>query len=248
MTDLIQATGAGLAAGTLRDEQRADRFDVPVRGFRDPRRPARQRGAGGFDRVDRIGLAEHAANLSVGAINFDHDETARLEIAREARAIGAGPFDADASHGAERTQPIMQLGEPGGGRGERLDPEDTAVRVECGAHMIVEVGVDSTNVRARRIYDGHCHPFSLQRLRGGTHVPGRRPCRDGCANSRLGHPPERGVPNSSTVRSTGAPIKRALRQVRSNDAHRRPRNREQRRTQSHWQLWTWLRDRRDAGR
>jgi hypothetical protein len=64
VTDLIQAAGARLASGTLRDEQRSDRFDVAVRGFRDPRRPARQRGPGRFDRVDRIGLAAHAAEMS----------------------------------------------------------------------------------------------------------------------------------------------------------------------------------------
>src|SRR6266545_7279911 len=40
--------------------------------------------------------------------------------------------------------------------------------------------------------------------RGGTHVPGRRPCRAGCWRSRLGHPPERGVPLSDpTTRPTG---------------------------------------------
>ena len=56
VSDLIQTPSAGLAAGTLRDQQRPDRFDVPVRGFRDPRRPTRQRGTGRFDRVDRSDL------------------------------------------------------------------------------------------------------------------------------------------------------------------------------------------------
>jgi len=122
----------------------------------------------------------NAADLTVGAINFDHHQPARLEIAREARAIRAGAFDPDAGDRTERVQPIVQLSEPDGRCRERLDSEHTAVRVERGSDMVVEVGVDSTHDRARRIYDGHCHPFSLKRLGDGTHVPGRRPCRDGC--------------------------------------------------------------------
>ena len=171
MTDLVQAPGAGLAAGTLRDQQRPDRFHVPVRGLRDSRRPARQRGAGRFDRVDRIGLAVHAANLTVGAINLDHDQPARLEIARQARAIRAGAFDTDAAIGPNAHNQSCSAANPTVRRRERLDPEHTAVRVERRGDMVVEVGVDSARDRARRIYDGHCHPFSLQRLRGGTHVP-----------------------------------------------------------------------------
>ena len=44
-----------------------------------------------------------------------------------------------------------------------------------------------------------------------------------CLRSRLGHPPERGVPNSSTVRSTRTPSKRVLRPFRSDRADRRSR-------------------------
>ena len=76
MTDLVQATAASLASRTLRDEERADRLDVAVGALRDPSSSARQRGAGRFDRVDRIGLALHAAKLAVGAINLDHDQPA----------------------------------------------------------------------------------------------------------------------------------------------------------------------------
>ena len=169
--DLVEATGAGLAAGTLRDEQRPNRFDVPVCGFRDPRRPTRQGGAGRFDRVDRIRLAPHAADLTVGAIDLDHHQPARLQVARQARPVGAGSFHTDPSDRTERAEPVMQRDEPGVAVRERRDFEQSAVRVERGRDMVVEVGVDSTRDRARRIYDGHCHPFSLNRLRGGTHVP-----------------------------------------------------------------------------
>jgi hypothetical protein len=63
--------------------------------------------------------------------------------------------------------------------------------------MRVEVRVHATDDRARFFYDGHSHPFSLKWSRGGTYVPGRRPCRAGCANSQLGHALERGVPRST---------------------------------------------------
>ncbi len=72
MTDLIQTTSAGLAAGTLRDQQGTDRFDVAVRMFRDPRRAARQRGPSRFDRVERIRLPGTTAQLPVRAIDLDH--------------------------------------------------------------------------------------------------------------------------------------------------------------------------------
>ena len=42
-------------------------------------------------------------------------------------------------------------------------------------------------------------PSLLNGSRGGTHVPRRRPCRARCSNSELGHPPERGVPNSNAT-------------------------------------------------
>ena len=92
--------------------------------------------------------------------------------------------------------------------------------------MVIEVRIDSTHDRARRIYDGHCHPFSLKRSRGGTHVPRRRPCRASCLRSKLGHPPERGVPLSSTVPiDTHSEQTSTSNQVRADRArrHSRPR-------------------------
>ena len=179
-----------------------------------------------------------AAHLTVGAINFDHDQPARLQIARQARAIRAGAFDTDTSDRTERatasraaaTNPPVLVGNDST---PSTPPFASSAAATCTSRWVSTPPVIGRDA----IYDGHRHPFSLQRSRGGTHVPGRRPCRSACCAGRIDHPPERGVPNSSTVRSTGAPIKRALRQFRSDNAHRRPANREQRQTQSHWQLW-----------
>ena len=46
-------------------------------------------------------------------------------------------------------------------------------------------------------------PSLVNWSRGGTHVPGWRPWRDGCWCSRLDRPPERGVPLLPPARSTG---------------------------------------------
>ena len=66
----------------------------------------------------------------------------------------------------------MQLGEPGCRRRERLDAEHTAVGVERGGDMDIEVGVDPTSDRAR-LYDGHGHPFSVQVVKGWHARPGK---------------------------------------------------------------------------
>ena len=55
----------------------------------------------------------------------------------------------------------MQVGEPGRGRRERPDAEQTAVGVERGGDVDIQMGVDSAGDRTR-LYDGHRHPFSVQ--------------------------------------------------------------------------------------
>src|SRR5918996_3580646 len=51
--------------------------------------------------------------------------------------------------------------------------------------------------------------------RGGTHVPGRRPCRARWANSELDHPPERGVPCSSPTPGSTSTQRTSVRQPQS---------------------------------
>ena len=49
----------------------------------------------------------------------------------------------------------MQLTEPGAGRWERLDTEHTAVGIERGGDVSVEVGINPTGDRARLYDDGY---------------------------------------------------------------------------------------------
>ena len=69
----------------------------------------------------------------------------------------------------------MQLGEPGRRRRERLDAEHTAVAVDRGGDVNVEVGVHPTGDRTCLYEMVIAIPSLSKWSRGGTHVPGRRP-------------------------------------------------------------------------
>src|SRR5215203_478326 len=115
--------------------------------------------------------------------------------------------------------PVMQPAEPPGCRRERLDTEHTAGPVEDRGDMGIQVRVDSACDRARDFYDGHQPSLlSLKWSRGGTHVPGRRPCRACCWRSELGHPPERGVPRFGPT----APVDTHLTNLAATTSQTRP--------------------------
>ena len=96
-------------------------------------------------------------------------------MARQPRTIRAGAFHPDPIDRAETGQPTMQLDVTGRRRRERFDTQHATVAVDRRRDMHIGVRVHSTRHRARTLYDGHRHPFSLKRSRGGTHVPRRRP-------------------------------------------------------------------------
>ena len=175
MADLIQVLDAHVAARAARHQQRADRFDVSIGGLRDPRRTTRQRRPCRFDRVELVGLAVPTTLLSVRTIDLDHHQTPTAQMARQPGAVGAGAFHPDPRRRPEPRQPRTQLAVTSRRRRERLDTQHAAVRVDRGRDMHIQMSIDSTRDQARALYDGHRHPFSLKRSRGGTHVPGRRP-------------------------------------------------------------------------
>ena len=115
------------------------------------------------------------ASLTVRATNLDHRHALRAEVAGQPGPISAGALDTDPIDRAEAGKPGVQLGEPGRRRRERLDTEHTAIGIDRGGDMNVEMGVYPAG-DLTCLYDGHRHPFfSSTWLRGGTHVPGRRP-------------------------------------------------------------------------
>ena len=113
-----------------------------------------------------------ATSLTVGAIHLDHRHPRCPQRPGQPGAIGAGAFHPDPAQRAERTQPGVQLGEPGSGRGERLDAEHAAVGVQRGGDMNIQMGVHPAGDRAR-LYDGHRHPFSVQVVKGWHARPGK---------------------------------------------------------------------------
>ena len=115
MADLVQVFDADVAGGTPGDEQRPDRFHVTIGRLRDAAGPTRQRRSGRFDRVDRVGLARTAAQLTVRAIDLDHLETVAAQSTgrgrhRTRRSLplrpGPGPRIRTAIGAAGRSRPV----------------------------------------------------------------------------------------------------------------------------------------------
>ena len=92
---------------------------------------------GRLDGVDAVGLAVGAAGLTIRATDLDHRHPGRAQEAGQAGPIGAGALNTDPIERAERSQPGVQLGEPGRRRRERLDTEHPAVGVNRGGNVNV---------------------------------------------------------------------------------------------------------------
>jgi hypothetical protein len=92
MTELAGGADANRACGTFRDQQRAQRLHISVAAFGVSACSSRKHRAGGFDRVELVGLTVAAPLLSVRTINLDHGDTGRREMPRQARPVGPGPF------------------------------------------------------------------------------------------------------------------------------------------------------------
>jgi hypothetical protein len=112
------------------------------------------------------GLARPAPVLAVGAVHLHHPHTSRGDVAGQAGAVAAGPFDPGQAHGPEPAQPRQQAGISGRAGRELPDTEQPADRVERCCDVHVGVGVHAAGDGAC-LYDGQRHPFL--RLRDGTH-------------------------------------------------------------------------------
>jgi hypothetical protein len=141
------------------DHQHPDRFDVAVTMLRLAGRRLRERGPCRSDRIDIIGLAVTVTGLTVRSIHLHDSDALATQMTREAGAIGASALDPDPLDRPEPSQPADELGVTGTSGRERFDAEDTAIRVDGGSDVEVEVGVDPTGDLGLILYDGHCHPF-----------------------------------------------------------------------------------------
>ena len=108
------------------------------------------------------------------AIHLHHRHRLGEQVAGQASAVGARPFDADALRpdqgcGARRAPVGSRRG-----RRERPHAELAAPLIERGDHVLVAVRVDpGRDARGRICHGGHRHPFIEQSVQGG------RTCRDG---------------------------------------------------------------------
>ena len=90
----------------------------------------------------------------------------------------------------------MQLGISRRRRRERLHTQHSAVRIDRGCNMHISMRVDSARHRARALYDGHRHPFSLN----GQGVA--RTSREGDRDEHAAR-----TANSVTLRNGACPIR-----------------------------------------
>jgi hypothetical protein len=84
--------------------QRPDRLHVAVPSLGLPGRSPRLGGPGRFDCVEGIRLALTAPHQAIGPVDLHHGDVGRSQHSAHADAIGAGAFDTDAHHRAERLQ------------------------------------------------------------------------------------------------------------------------------------------------
>jgi len=155
--------GEGLHPGgprrALGDEKDAPRLDPTVAALGPRARLPRKGGSGRFDGVEGVGLAGVAPDLAVRAVDLDHDDAGPRQVAGDARAIRARAFDTDLGDGPEGLEPGQPRLVAGRVRPEGLGSEQASDAVEGGNHVDLAMGVDATDDRARRFYDGHGHPF-----------------------------------------------------------------------------------------
>jgi hypothetical protein len=93
------------AGGALGDHQRPDSLHRAVTSSWRRGRPDAPGGAGGTDRIERVGLARPAPVLPVRAVHFYDPDPGRGDVPGQPGAEAAGPFDPSQAHRAEAVQP-----------------------------------------------------------------------------------------------------------------------------------------------
>src|SRR6056297_1271646 len=148
-----------------------------------------------------IPVAVPMTGLAIRSVDLDDVDAFAGEMSSEAGTIGAGALDTDQADLTEACQPGDQATEAAHGGVERLDAEDAAVGVDGCGDVELEVSVDTAGDGDRGVlYDGHCHPFHVEGVRVGTHLPGRRHHCEHCWRSpRSQSSPDRWVPFPNTA-------------------------------------------------
>jgi hypothetical protein len=161
MADLIERLDLRGARRALGHDERPDRLHVAVAALARSLGSARQRGAGRLDGVGRVRLTRPPASLAVRSVDLDHFHSGAAQEPGETRPVRAGPLHADASQVAKTRQEPGELAVARASCRELRNAEQASDPVERRRHVHIEVRVHTARHRARRIYSGHRHPFSL---------------------------------------------------------------------------------------
>ena len=111
------------------------------------------------DGVDVIGLALAVAHLPIRSIHLDHTDPAVTEMPSQPGPIGTGALDTNLVDLTETLEPSAEIGVMASTHRERLNAKSSAVGVDRGCDMEVEVGVNPTSDQGPVLYDGQRHPF-----------------------------------------------------------------------------------------
>ena len=204
VADLVEERDAGVAGRAAAGHQQGShRFDRAIRSLGDRLGTAGEDGPGGFDGVERVGLAAAAPGLAVGAVDLFEDlDPGGLQEPAQPDAVGAGALNPDPCELSEAGQPSVQVLVARWRGGERLDAQHAAVRVQRSGDMGVEVRVNPARDRARSLRWSSSSLLASQVVKGWHARPGTETVNDrSCANRPTGHPPERGVPQLTRVNS-----------------------------------------------
>jgi Aldo/keto reductase family len=106
--------------------------------------------------ADRSEIALGEAARTDGGL--DDPDPGRGDVAGQARAVAAGPLDADQGDGPEPAQPAEQAGLSARADRELLDAEQAPDGLQRGGDVHVCVGVYAASDSAS-LFDGHSHPF-----------------------------------------------------------------------------------------
>jgi hypothetical protein len=142
---LVDSPGAFSRGAAPGHHQGPDRLHGAVPALRGAASPAGLRGPRRADRIQRVGLALPAPVLPVRAVHLDDPDTGRGDIAGQARAVTAGPFDAGQAHHPEPAQPAQQPGIASRGSGELRDAGQPADRIKRRG----DVGIGVSDPRRR---------------------------------------------------------------------------------------------------
>ena len=111
LVDGLDPLAAGAAFG---DHQRPDRLDGTVAALRGAAGPARLRGPGGADRIERVGLARPAPVLAVGPVHLDDPDPGSGHVPGQPGTVAAGTLDRPGTHSRSRpARPAAGRSRPG---------------------------------------------------------------------------------------------------------------------------------------